>query len=90
MKVSHNLFAVLITVISFTLSANCQNAEQVKPAINTQPSSDAKARSDADQEKKSAEWAGSLNLNDPAKEQRLKIVIAIHLKAIRDWHNEHP
>jgi hypothetical protein len=51
---------------------------------------DAKAKSDADREKKAAEWVGSLHLDDPAREARLKEVVATHLKAIRDWHNEHP
>ena len=49
-----------------------------------------KARSDADQAKKAAEWVGSLHLDDPAKEARLKQVVGDHLKAVRDWHNGHP
>lgn len=52
--------------------------------------SSAKAKSDESQEKKAAEWAASLNLNDAAKEKRVAAVIAEHLKTIRDWHNEHP
>lgn len=50
----------------------------------------AKAKSNADNDKKAAEWVGSLKLGDPAKEVRVAEVIAIHLKTIRDWHNEHP
>jgi hypothetical protein len=50
----------------------------------------ARVKSDADQEKKAAEWVGDLKLNDPAKEARLKELISNHLKTIRDWHNEHP
>jgi hypothetical protein len=49
-----------------------------------------KAKSDADQEKKAAEWVASLQLNDAAKEERVKAAIVLHLKSIRDWHNEHP
>ena len=49
-----------------------------------------RAKSNADQEKKAAEWLSSLNLNDAAKEARLKEIISTHLKTIRDWHNEHP
>jgi hypothetical protein len=29
-------------------------------------------------------------LNDAAKEERVKTAIATHLKAVRDWHNDHP
>ena len=39
---------------------------------------------------KAAEWVGSLKLNDDAKAQRLKIAIATHLTAVKDWHNSHP
>lgn len=49
-----------------------------------------KLRSDAEQEKKAAEWVSSLGLNDAAKEGRVKAAIALHLKAVRDWHNDHP
>lgn len=52
--------------------------------------SEAKTKSDEDQEKKAAEWVASLQLNDAAKEDRVKELIAIHLKTIRDWHNGHP
>lgn len=45
---------------------------------------------DEEQEKKAAEWIASLNLNDKAKEARLKQAVAKHLIAVRDWHNEHP
>lgn len=48
------------------------------------------ANSNLEQEKKAAEWVASLNLNDAAKEQRLQAVIVTHLKAVRDWNNEHP
>jgi hypothetical protein len=48
------------------------------------------ANSNLEQEKKAAEWIATLNLNDAAKEQRLQTVIVTHLKAVRDWNNEHP
>jgi hypothetical protein len=48
------------------------------------------ANSNLEQEKKATEWVTSLNLNDSAKEQRLQAVIVTHLKAVRDWNNEHP
>jgi len=39
--------------------------------------------------KKAAGWVSQLQLNDQAKEERLKGVIAKHLSTIRDWHNQH-
>ena len=39
--------------------------------------------------KKATGWVGSLQLNDKAKEERVTRVIATHLAAIRDWHNNH-
>lgn len=45
---------------------------------------------DDELDNKAAEWIESLNLNDKAKEARLRAAVAKHLKAVRDWHNEHP
>jgi WD40 repeat protein len=47
-------------------------------------------KSDAQQDKRASEWVAGLGLNDPAKEARVKEVIATHLNAVRDWHNGHP
>jgi hypothetical protein len=46
--------------------------------------------SDPEIDKRAAEFVSVLNLNDAAKEARVKSVIATHLIAIRNWHNEHP
>ncbi len=73
-----------VTMFSFTDYAAAQAA---KAETTT---TDAKAKADAEQEAKAAEWVASLNLNDAAKEGRVKAVIAEHLKTIRDWNNEHP
>jgi hypothetical protein len=48
------------------------------------------AKANADVEKKAGEWVKSLQLNDANKEGRVTAVIATHLKAIRDWNNDHP
>ena len=48
------------------------------------------AKADADADKKAAEWVKSLQLNETQKEGRVTVVIATHLKAIRDWNNDHP
>ena len=39
---------------------------------------------------KAKTWAESLGLKDKEKEARIKTVIYNHIKAVRDWHNEHP
>ena len=41
-------------------------------------------------ESKAAEWVSSLKLSDDAKSQKIKTAIAVHLTAIKDWHNSHP
>jgi hypothetical protein len=74
---------LLALLIASTLSFSA--AAQNPPAAP-----DTKTKSDADVEKKAAEWVGSLQLNDADKEARVKEVIVTHLKTVRDWHNEHP
>ncbi len=79
---------LIICVIVF---ATCSIALYAQTGTNSvQSSEDAKAKSDADQEKKATEWVASLNLNDAEKAARVKTAIYTHLKTIRDWHNEHP
>ena len=91
MKKSHIVCAALLGAIAFSFSAGGQD----QAATNTPANAEVKAaevstKSDRDQEKKAAEWVGSLNLGDPAREARVTAVIATHLTAVRDWHNEHP
>jgi hypothetical protein len=86
MKKSHIVCAALLSAITFSFSACGQN----QAATNTPAHAEASTKSDRDQEKKAAEWVGALNLGDPAREARVKEVIATHLKSVRDWHNEHP
>jgi len=51
---------------------------------------DAKANSNIDALTKAQSWAESLELKDKEKESRVVTVIYNHIKAVRDWHNEHP
>jgi hypothetical protein len=82
---------VLSAIYFFSSSACAQDqAPASTPANAATKAAEAKAKSDADQEKKAAGWVGSLNLGDPGKDARLKEVIVTHLRTIRDWHNEHP
>ncbi len=77
------LSAILYSAPAFSQSKPDVKAEAISPEA-------AKAKSDAEQEKKTSEWVESLKLNDAAKEARLKGVIMTHLSTIRDWNNEHP
>lgn len=90
MKKSHIFCFFLLGVIFFSCNDEGQKEVQVPSKAEVFESQERQKKSDADQEKKAQEWVGSLNLQDQAKEQRLEVVIATHLKTIRDWHNEHP
>ena len=39
---------------------------------------------------KAKEWVSALNLTDAAKKAVVENSIAVHLTAVRDWHNSHP
>lgn len=80
--------ALALSATHFTACSQDQPAGAATEAASKAAA--AKARSDADAEKKAAEWVGSLQLGDATKEARVAEVIATHLKTIRDWHNEHP
>ena len=85
------LLAILLSVaIVQTFTVLGQSRSSAAPAATSAGTSDAKTKSDTDQEKKASEWVAALKLGDAAKEARLKELIATHLKNIRDWHNEHP
>ncbi|MEZ0542196.1 DUF3826 domain-containing protein [Fibrella arboris] len=84
MKNVVNTCLVIATLLA-TSVAFCQG-QPVQPASAI----DANVKADNELGKKASEWIGSLNLNDAEKEKRLTDVVATHLNAIRDWHNEHP
>jgi hypothetical protein len=91
MKKFHIVCAALLSAITFSFSAGGQNQAATNTPANAEiKAAEASTKSDRDQEKKAAEWVGALNLGDSAREARVTAVIATHLKAVRDWHNEHP
>ncbi|HEY5509156.1 MAG TPA: DUF3826 domain-containing protein, partial [Paludibacter sp.] len=51
---------------------------------------DAKIHSDIDLEKRAQNFVDTLKLNDKEKENRVFTIIKTHMKAVRDWHNDHP
>jgi Protein of unknown function (DUF3826) len=79
---------ILSAILCFsTVSVLAQNENKASTVSLT---ADAKTKSDLEIDKRAGEWATALSLNDPAKEERVSIAIATHLKRVRDWHNEHP
>lgn len=50
---------------------------------------EARAKADAELDKKANDWVTALALPDAAKADRVKQVIITHLKAVRDWNNSH-
>lgn len=78
-----------VTFFSNPVFAQEQTGEQQSPKKEL-TAAEKLEKSNQEQEKKAAEWVGSLNLNNSAKEQRLQTIITTHLKAVRDWNNEHP
>ena len=79
----------LFFIIIFGVALGVKGQTAATDSANRQPSAEAKAKSDAESEKRAAGWIASLQLNDPAKEGRLTAVVSTHLEAIRDWNNEH-
>jgi hypothetical protein len=47
-------------------------------------------QADAELDKKASKWSSDLNLNDPQKTEKVRLLIYNHLKQVRDWNNEHP
>jgi len=84
MKPTHRLCAILVIAAALALSA----VGQTPPAADAAAA--ARAKSDADNDRKAAEWVTALQLGDAARAARVQAVIATHLKTIRDWHNDHP
>jgi hypothetical protein len=83
-KLSIFCIALLCAFSGYNATAQTQSNSGVKTVLQTEKAAE------TEQEKKAGEWAAELKLNDPAKEARVKNVIATHLTAIRDWNNSHP
>ncbi|HEY6914724.1 MAG TPA: DUF3826 domain-containing protein [Paludibacter sp.] len=62
--------------------------EQVEKFFNKK--ADYKIHSDIDLEKRAKTFVDSLKINDKEKENRVFNVIKTHMKAVGDWHNDHP
>lgn len=80
-------FALLLAGV-FALAPISRAQEPAPTAASAEAAK--KAKSDAAIEKKAHAWTESLALGDGEKAARVQAVIATHLKAVRDWHNDHP
>nr|WP_243349605.1 DUF3826 domain-containing protein [Parabacteroides sp. FAFU027] len=80
------IFVLAAFAGSLLLSVPAMSQSTEKPLTPAEK----KLRSDKEQDTKAADWTKSLNLNDAAKEARVAQLISTHLKATRDWNNEHP
>lgn len=58
-------------------------------AMSMKPASAQPVTADSELEKKAAEWVTSLQLTDDIKARKVHDAIAIHLTAVKDWHNSH-
>jgi hypothetical protein len=81
---------IFIFGAAFFLNVATLHAQTESSAVIPVKQTTEDAKADAEVDKKATEWVTALGLNDAAKEQRVSAAIAKHLKAIRDWHNEHP
>ncbi|WP_460671792.1 DUF3826 domain-containing protein [Larkinella ripae] len=77
----------LLALVVATARPVFSQEQTPQPAVSA---AENQAKSDAELAKKAADWIASLQLSQPEKEQRLAVVVATHLKAVRDWHNGHP
>jgi hypothetical protein len=78
----------ILALTLFTLCATGSFAQDKNPVSFA--TAGATVKSDVDIVAKAGEWVNALQLSDAAKEERVKSAIVTHLKAVRDWHNDHP
>jgi MinD superfamily P-loop ATPase len=84
------ILTAVVLVLFLANNAFAQEKTDAQQSPKKELTSEEKqVKSDQEIEKKAVEWVGSLNLNETPKEQRLQSIITTHLKAVRDWNNEH-
>jgi len=83
---------ILLLVVLIVAGFNFQHvqAQQAQVVSQKLTPGEADIKANAELQKKAVEWVGELKLNDSQKEKNVANAIATHLKAIRDWNNEHP
>jgi hypothetical protein len=91
MKIRSLITSLLLTAgVGASFSGMAQTDLQAAPKTEASAmTADARAKSDADIDNKATAWVTTLNLNDKDKEARVSAITAAHLKAVRDWNNDH-
>ena len=79
---------LLSLMLTQPLTAQRNQVDRAETLSAEEKAAEAKRKSDESLDKKAASYVDALQLNDPAKEARLSVLIATHLKAVRDWHND--
>ena len=77
-----------LVLASLLTPAFAQNPAAPSPTASA--AAEARAKSQAATDQRAAAWVAALKLGDPAREDRVQAIIATHLKAVRDWNNDHP
>lgn len=83
MKIYKKTCLAALVAAVITINVYAQEGATPSPGV-------VQVNADVELDTKAAEWITSLQLNDAAKEARLKQVVFTHLKAVRDWNNTHP
>lgn len=86
-KIKNYLALPLLLMLIAAARLSAQDAQTASVKLSPEES---RAKANAELDKKAAEWTSELKLNDAAREQRVREAIATHLKAVRDWNNDHP
>ena len=89
MKKNKKILLLAILVISGIHFQSLQAQQALVVSQKLSPG-EADAKANVELQKKAVEWVGELKLNDSQKKKNVANAIAGHLKAIRDWNNEHP
>jgi hypothetical protein len=84
-RLKYCLFIISILNAGSALQAQLVNADSSKLSAD-----EAMTGSNAELERKTADWVASLDLKDDGKAKRVQEAVTIHLIAVRDWHNSHP
>lgn len=88
---NRNTFTLKIMKKTYIIFASLAALSLTAPAFaQTAANADAKAKEHAQMEAQAADYVSSLNLADTAKASAVREIVAAHLTAVRDWHNDHP
>ena len=91
MNPRHIILVALLSIVSHCgFAQNNDGSTGGSPPNAAIAAVDARTKAEAELERKATGWVGSLRLGEPEKEARLEVVIVTHLRAVRDWNNEHP